>query len=152
MKRNAKIIQITGIRGIIMAIFIVTCLAAGFVAFPGLVAMHIWNHFAGEFLPEINLYQGILLWAIVAITGFILNKQSFSVSFESPKELNEEELNLLMERIRMQSQAKMLNKMMLKNLEEIKKDDKIEATEIAEMTEAVDTKMQETSKEELISK
>ena len=46
MKRNAKIIQISGLRGILMAIFIVTCLAAGFVVFPGFVAMNIWNHFA----------------------------------------------------------------------------------------------------------
>ena len=88
MKRNAKIIQISGIKGLITALFVVTCLAAGFVAFPGFVAMNIWNHFAGSSVPEINLYQGILLWAIVALVYFIANKQSFSVSFESPKELN----------------------------------------------------------------
>ena len=126
MKRNAKIIQISGIRGIIMAIFIVICLAAGFVAFPGLVAMNIWNHFAGEFLPEINLYQGVLLWVIVALTCFIANKQRFSVSFETPRELNEEEMNILLERIKMQSQAKMINQMMVKNLEEIKKEEIVE--------------------------
>ena len=135
MKRNAKIIQISGIKGLITALFVVTCLAAGFVAFPGFVAMNIWNHFAGSSMPEINLYQGILLWAIVALVYFIANKQSFSVSFESPKELNEEEMNVLMERIRMQSQAKMLNQMMIKNLQEIQKEDVIKTTEAAEVSE-----------------
>ena len=135
MKRNAKIIQISGIKGLITALFVVTCLAAGFVAFPGFVAMNIWNHFAGSSVPEINLYQGILLWAIVALVYFIANKQSFSVSFESPKELNEEEMNVLMERIRMQSQAKMLNQMMIKNLQEIQKEDVIKTTEAAEVSE-----------------
>ena len=122
MKRNAKIIQIHGLRGIVMAMFIVTCLIAGFVIFPGFVAMNIWNHFA-TFIPQLNIYQGVLLWSIVALVGFIVNKQSFSVSFASPKELNEEEMNMLMERIKLQSQAKILNQMMLKNLEEIKKEE-----------------------------
>ena len=122
MKRNAKIIQINGLRGIVMAMFIVTCLIAGFVIFPGFVAMNIWNHFA-TFIPQLNIYQGVLLWSIVALVGFIVNKQSFSVSFASPKELNEEEMNMLMERIKLQSQAKILNQMMLKNLEEIKKEE-----------------------------
>ena len=144
MKRNAKIIQISGIRGIIMAMFIVTCLAAGFIAFPGLVAMNIWNYFAGTNLPVINLYQGILLWGIVALSCFIASKQKFAVSFETPKELTEEEMNILMERIKMQSQAKMINQIMLKNLDELKKEETSQAAEVTETT-------QETS-EEIINK
>ncbi|MBE7709089.1 MAG: hypothetical protein E7Z93_01430 [Cyanobacteria bacterium SIG32] len=151
MKRNAKIIQISGIKGLITALFVVTCLAAGFVAFPGFVAMNIWNHFAGSTVPEINLYQGILLWAIVALVYFIANKQSFSVSFESPKELNEEEMNALMERIRMQSQAKMLNQMMIKNLQEIQKEDVIKTTEAAEVSENSEV-VQKVSEEEPVIK
>ena len=151
MKRNAKIIQISGIKGLITALFVVTCLAAGFVAFPGFVAMNIWNHFAGTSVPEINWYQGILLWAIVALVYFIANKQSFSVSFESPKELNEEEMNVLMERIRMQSQAKMLNQMMIKNLQEIQKEDVVKTTEVAEVSENSEV-VQEVSEEESVIK
>lgn len=151
MKRNAKIIQISGIKGLITALFVVTCLAAGFVAFPGFVAMNIWNHFAGSTVPEINLYQGILLWAIVALVYFIANKQSFSVSFESPKELNEEEMNALMERIRMQSQAKMLNQMMIKNLQEIQKEDVVKTTEVAEVSENSEV-VPEVSEEESVIK
>lgn len=123
MKNRPKIIQICGIKGILTALFIVTCLAAGFIAFPGYVAMTIWNHFTTGITPAINLYQGILLWAIVAIIYFIATKQRFAVSFGAPKELNEEELKVLMERVKMQSQARMINKMMLKEFEEVKKEE-----------------------------
>ncbi len=121
MKRNARIIHIAGLRGLITALFIVTCLGAGFIVFPGFVAMSIWNYFAAGNMPEINLFQGILLWAIIALTYFISSKQSVAVSFATPRELNEEELKTLMERIKMQSQAKMINKIILKNLEEQEK-------------------------------
>ena len=121
MRRNAKIIQINGFRGLLTALFIITCLAAGFIAFPGFVAMNIWNYFASSNVPQINLYQGILLWAIIFLTYFIATKQRVAVSFATPKELNEEELKTLMERVKMQSQARMINKMILKNLEENEK-------------------------------
>ncbi len=121
MRRNARIIQINGFRGLLTALFIITCLAAGFIAFPGFVAMNIWNYFAGSNVPQINLYQGILLWAIIFLTYFIATKQRVAVSFASPRELNEEELKTLMERVKMQSQARMINKMILKNLEENEK-------------------------------
>ena len=39
MKKNMNVIQIKGVKGIIMAAFIVICLAAGFIAFPGMVAI-----------------------------------------------------------------------------------------------------------------
>ena len=121
MRRNARIIQINGFRGLLTALFIITCLAAGFIAFPGFVAMNIWNYFAGSNVPQINLYQGILLWAIIFLTYFIATKQRVAVSFATPKELNEEELKTLMERVKMQSQARMINKMILKNIEENEK-------------------------------
>ena len=121
MRRNARIIQINGFRGLLTALFIITCLAAGFIAFPGFVAMNLWNNFAGSNVPQINLYQGILLWAIIFLTYFIATKQRVAVSFATPKELNEEELKTLMERVKMQSQARMINKMILKNIEENEK-------------------------------
>ena len=126
MKRSAKIIQISGLRGILMAIFIVTCLAAGFVVFPGLVAMTIWNHFSGSYV--LNIYQGVLLWAIIALTCFIANKQRFSVSIETPKELSEEEMNFLMQRIKMQSQAKIINEIIKEEKELLENKEKSEDT------------------------
>ena len=120
MKKNTQIIQISGFKGLLTAIFIAVCLAAGFIGFPGLVSMTIWNHFTGSFLPEINIYQGILLWSIFVLIYFIRKKKTFSVSFAKPNELTEEEMDILMERAKMQSRARMINKVMLKKLEEVK--------------------------------
>lgn len=137
MRRQAKIIQINGFRGILTAIFVATCLCAGFVLFPGFVAMKIWNFFSGNILPAINLLQGVLLWGIVAITYFIASKRYFSVSFARPKELSEEEMSALMERIRMQSNAKIINNVVLKNIDELKKEE---------------TNISESEKEEILNK
>lgn len=123
MKRNAKIIEISGFSGFLKAIFIVTCLIAGFVVFPGLVAMTVWNKFATLTFPTINLFQGVLLWAIIFITYFISTKKHFAICFGKPKELSDEEMSILMERIRNQSRAKVINQVIMKNIEEIKKEE-----------------------------
>ena len=115
-KRKAKIIQITGIRGLLMVCFIVACLVAGFIVFPGYVAMHIWNYLVSftYSVPAINIYQGILLWGIFAITGYIINdKKQFLVAYKSPAQLSEEEMKKLMERVKLQSQARMLKSMII---------------------------------------
>lgn len=77
MKKNLNVIQINGIRGLIMAGFIVTCLIAGFAVFPGLVCMHLWNLCASfaENLPSIGLFQGLLLWGIMVAAYFTFRKQ-----------------------------------------------------------------------------
>ena len=53
MKKNFNVIQINGIKGLIMAGGIVACLFAGFVMFPGMVMKTVWNFISssiGEFL------------------------------------------------------------------------------------------------------
>ena len=117
MKRNTRIIQINGIRGMLMALFTVICLAAGFIVFPGYVAKSIWNYFAGfSYMPEIHLFQGVLLWAIVVLSYFILNnkqKHSF-IALKSPKELNDEELKQVMNAIKMQTRMRSQTPMIIK--------------------------------------
>ena len=120
--KNAKIIQINGIGGLIKAVFIGICLAAGFVGFPGYVAKHVWNSYLTEFMPAINLGQGILLWVMAVIIYFIVTKRGFSVKFASPEELDEEEINLLMKKVQLQSQARKINEMMLKSFEDMNKE------------------------------
>lgn len=84
-KNKVRIIQIAGLRGILSACFIGVCLAAGFVGFPALMLTKIWNHFAQTCaaLPYINIFQGIILWAILAVSYVILNREyHFLVAFE----------------------------------------------------------------------
>lgn len=117
MKRNMRVIQISGLRGLFLAIFVVVCLAAGFIAFPSLVAMKLWNC-AAEYvsLPLINAWQGLMLWAIVAISGFIINdKQKYLTAFSSKNKLSEKDIKRILERAKMQAQARALDNMYLKS-------------------------------------
>lgn len=119
MRNKTRIIQISGFRGFLMAVFVVTCLAAGFVAFPSIVAMKAWN-FATNYiaLPTIGIWQGVMLWAIVALTGFILNdKGRYLVSFSPDNKLSEAEMKKVLERVKRQAQLKALD-----SLNEIKEE------------------------------
>ena len=82
MKKGPKIIQISGLRGLIFAGFIVTCLAAGFILFPAKVAMYLWNYMASTYfaVPEISLWQGVLLWAIIALSIYTFNNNLRHIS------------------------------------------------------------------------
>lgn len=119
MKKKAKIIQISGLRGILLVIFIAVCLAAGFIGFPALVAMYSWNYLATTLaFPTIDIFQGILLWSLVAGGIYIINdKKKFISAFQvqTPKELSDEELKAVLDRARIQAQARILNAMTLKS-------------------------------------
>ena len=105
MKKNLNVIQIKGIRGLIMAGFIVSCLVAGFVVFPGWVAMNVWNYLASltNSMPAIRLFQGLLLWGILAVSYFVFRKERVVVCMKSPQGLNEEELKAVFADMKKQS-------------------------------------------------
>lgn len=128
MKKNMNVIQIKGIKGIIVAIFMVTCLAAGFIAFPGLVAMYGWNAMATHFvqIPPIGLFQGMLLWGIVAASYFIFRKDRVVVCMRSSDGLSEEELKSVFADIKRQTAEDPILQAMIKAREaemKIKTDD-----------------------------
>ena len=116
MKKNLNVIQINGFRGIIIAGFVVTCLAAGFIAFPGLVAMKLWNIIANhvEQLPLIGIIQGILLWGIIIVAYFTFKKNKHVICIKSAEGLSEEELKAVFADIRNQAQNDMIIKNMIK--------------------------------------
>ena len=130
MKRKTRIIQISGLRGLVMVVFVATCLAAGFIAFPAIAAMHVWNFFAElAVIPLINVWQGLMLWAIVAISGFIINdRKKFLVAFKTPDRLSDKEMKMLLERMKIQSRAQAINSMILKS-GDIKPVDKVDKSD-----------------------
>ena len=104
-----------GLRGLFMAAFVVTCLAAGFIAFPGYVAMHIWNYAAVYFeLPRIALLQGILLWGILVVSYFTFRKNKLVICVKTPQGLTEEELKEVFADMKRQSQVDPVLQAMLK--------------------------------------
>jgi len=82
MKKKCNVIQINGISGIFLALFLLGCGVTGFVVFPGWCCMHLWNYIA-QFvsLPIMSILHGIVLWAIIALIFFAthINKQPIKV-------------------------------------------------------------------------
>ena len=106
MKKNLNVIQIKGFRGIMMVALIGCCLAAGFIAFPGLVAMKLWN-FAVNFnasIPHIGIVQGILLWGILVASYFTFRREKLIVCMKSHQGLSEEELKAVFADVKKQAQ------------------------------------------------
>jgi len=100
MNRNFRVITINGIRGIIAAVFVICGLIAGFVISPGWVCMKLWNHTFeySSYSVVMNLFQGIILWAIIALSLYALNNRRMLIGFGSYPALNPEQLKNIMER------------------------------------------------------
>ena len=141
MKKNFKVITINGVRGLFAAIFVVLGLVAGFIISPGWVCMQIWNKIAEETLSitTMNLFQGIMLWAIIALSLYALNNKRTLIGFGSYKGLSPEQVKDIM------SRAKDSEDKILKQLEAMAKE-KIEKEEVSLMEENI-TKNEETDNE-----
>lgn len=132
MKRNFNVIQINGFRGILLAISVVTCLIAGFVIFPGIIMKSLWNVVSGYFglMPAISVTQGVLLWGILAFGYFVFRKNHFLIEFKSTNDLSNEEMEEVMQRIRLQRQAEIFSKAIMKAKElELEKDESLDKKE-----------------------
>ena len=105
MKKNLRVVQINGFRGVFLAIFIVSCLIAGFVAFPSLITMHTWNYLSmrtGSF-PTIDLAAGLLLWGIIAFSAYLFSKKKFIVSLNTQQELSDDEIKEVISKFKSQT-------------------------------------------------
>lgn len=116
MKKKLNVIQIKGVKGLMIAGLVVCCLIAGFIAFPGLIGMHIWNYIASYIIamPQIGLFQGILLWAIILTSYFIFRKEKVVVCLKSSQSLSEEELKTVFADIKKQSMEDPILQAMMK--------------------------------------
>lgn len=105
MKKNLKIIQINGFRGLLLTIFIISCLIAGFIVFPAFLSMNAWNYLAvrTDSFPIIDFSEGLLLWSIIAFSAFVFGKKKFIVSFNTKQELSEDEVNDVVSRFKAQN-------------------------------------------------
>ena len=122
MNKNFKVITINGIRGVLAAIFIVLGLIAGFIISPGWVCMQLWNYVFEDSntVALMNIYQGIMLWTIIALSLYALNNKKALIGFGSYQGLTPEQIKDLMKRAK-QSEAKMMN-----DIEAINKEKKME--------------------------
>lgn len=89
MNKKFNVIKLSGLKGILMILFLAGCLVAGFLIFPGWICMNIWNFistFAASYMfeiPRMSITHGILLWGIIALSAYALNRNNFCISFNS---------------------------------------------------------------------
>lgn len=129
MKKNLNVIQIKGVKGLIMLVMVGCCLVAGFIVFPGWVAMNIWNMLASlvNNAPSIGIIQGVLLWGIIVASYFTFRKERVVVCMKTPQGLNEEELKAVFADIKKQTHDDKIIQAMLKAREtELKLNEKEE--------------------------
>ena len=129
MKKNLNVIRIKCVKGLIMLVMIGCCLVAGFIVFPGWVAMNIWNVLASlvNNAPSIGIIQGVLLWGIIVASYFTFRKERVVVCMKTPQGLNEEELKAVFADIKKQTQDDKIIQAMLKAREtELKLNEKEE--------------------------
>ena len=129
MKKKLNVIQIKGVKGLIMLVMVGCCLVAGFIVFPGWVAMNIWNVLASlvNNAPSIGIIQGVLLWGIIVASYFTFRKERVVVCMKTPQGLNEEELKAVFADIKKQTQDDKIIQAMLKAREtELKLNEKEE--------------------------
>ena len=116
MKKNLNVIQIKGIRGLILLGMALCCLFAGFVVFPGWIAMQVWNYLASfnTNIPSIGIFQGILLWAIIIASYFTFRKERLVVCMKTPEGLSEDELRAVFADMKKQAQDDKIIQAMMK--------------------------------------
>ena len=120
MKKNFKVITINGVRGLFAAAFVVLGLIAGFIISPGWVCMQIWNKVFEDSitLSTINLFQGIMLWAIIALSLYALNNKRTLIGFGSYPTLSPDQIRDIMNR----AKANELKNTLKKEIENINKE------------------------------
>lgn len=119
MNKNFKVITINGFRGIIAAIFIVCGLISGFIISPGWACMKLWNYFFqySNAFSQMNIFQGILLWTIIALVIYALNSKRALIGFGSCKGLTPEQIRDIMERTK-KAEAKFMQEIREKQSKE----------------------------------
>ncbi len=85
MKNKCTVIQIEGLKGLLILGFVVMCAIAGFIIFPAWCCQHAWNFIAGFVLnmPLMELKHGALLWLIIALILYVTMFSKYKIAFIS---------------------------------------------------------------------
>ena len=69
MKRNIKVVEINGLRGLFIIVFAIICAGAGFILFPAWLLMSVWNWFATYIyqLPHMHILHGFMLYLALVL-------------------------------------------------------------------------------------
>ncbi len=107
MNKNLKIITINGVRGMLMAVFIIFGLISGFIISPAWVCMKLWNTFVVNYAAAapMNMYQGLLSWTVIALILYALNNKRALIGFGSYPKLSNEQIKEIIRKSKMSNSA-----------------------------------------------
>ena len=90
MKKDFKVIQIHGLTGLLLVVFLGTGLFCGFVVFPVWLLMSAWNVFITDVfkMPEIGYTQAGMLWAFLVLLLYASFKNSFSMKIQKGNDID----------------------------------------------------------------
>ena len=112
-----RIVQVYGFHWVLLGLFVIVGVTAGFVVFPAIVTKVIWNFCAAaiKIVPKINIFAAILLWAIIATTLYVTTKDKFAISYNRGNKISKDEfVNIIREARRNGISLKMLKSRMPK--------------------------------------
>jgi len=100
MNKNFKIIQISGISGLLLFGFIIMGLICGFILFPIWMLMTGWNALIAEVFkgPSINYIQASLLWSFLTLAMYLGLKNSISIKVQKHENMSDINIKELMKR------------------------------------------------------
>lgn len=89
MKNKCTVIQINGLRGLLIVGFVIMCIIAGFIIFPAWCCQHAWNFIASYIIdmPIMELKHGAILWLIIALISYVTMFGKFKVAFVPAKDV-----------------------------------------------------------------
>ena len=100
MKKNIKVVEINGLRGIFVIAFAIICAIAGFIVIPAWFLMTAWN-WIGIYiypLPHMSLLHGFMLYAVFVLLYFATGSYKTSLNISSAN-LNKSHLAAMMKDI-----------------------------------------------------
>jgi len=102
MKRDFKVIQINGFKGLIIFAFIACCVATGFIMFPSWLCKSVWNFVAVyvPHMPEMTMITGGILWAIIALSYFAIAKPRIAIGLGNHSQMSEAEIDMITNRLK----------------------------------------------------
>lgn len=84
MNKNFKVVELSGLSGLLILVFVLTSLFCGFILFPIWILMTLWNYIVGNMMhgAVINYFQSALLWIAIILSFYLLTQYSVSIKIQ----------------------------------------------------------------------
>jgi hypothetical protein len=101
MNKQFKVIQLNGLSGLFLILFVFVGIFFGFILFPIKALMFGWNSFMNEMFkwPSINNLQASLLWGFIVLSFYTVVKRNISIKIQHGDELTDIEIKQIVSNV-----------------------------------------------------